>query len=282
MRIGALQFDVRRGDVEHNVAAVVKGLHAARADGLDLVCLPEMWPTSFADPRDDDAWIDASRSAVERVAALGAELDLAIVGSAFGRAASGRPTNRLHVLDGGRERAAYDKLHLFSPTAEGETFAAGDVAPPVVDVRGVRLAGMICYDLRFPEVAREVFRCGAELLCVPAQWPRPREPHWRGLVVGRAVELQGHVLAANRTGNDVVGRRELELAFPGNSLVCDPHGAVLAEGRGPAGLVSADVDLERARRLRVRVPVAKDERPDLYRRWLAQRAHRREPGSPSR
>lgn len=276
MRIGALQFDVRRGAVDHNVAAVEAGLRAARDQGVTLVCLPEMWPTSFADPAEDPTLVDASRAAVDRLAERTAELDLCVVGSAFGRAADGRPTNRLHVLDAGAVRAHYDKLHLFSPTAEGETFAAGDEAPPVVDVRGARLAGLVCYDLRFPEAARDVFRRGADLLCVPAQWPRPRETHWRALVLGRAVELQGFVLAANRTGTDVVGRRRLELEFPGNSLVCDPHGVVLAEGAGPAGLVVADVDLDRARRLRVRVPVRKDERPELYRAWL-DGAHARRP-----
>ena len=270
MRVAALQFDVRRGDIAANVAAVEQGLRASQDDGVELICLPEMWPTSFADPREDSSLIAASQRAVERIAALGAELDLAIVGSAFGETSAGRPTNRLHVLDQGRAVATYDKLHLFSPTAEGETFAAGSAPPPVVELRGARVAGLVCYDLRFPEVARDVFRRGADLLCVPAQWPRPRETHWRALVLGRAVEFQGFVLATNRTGSDLVGRKRLELEFPGNSLVCDPHGVVLAEGQGVSGLVTSDVDLDRARRLRVRVPVAKDERRDLYRHWLSE------------
>ena len=87
------------------------------------------------------------------------------------------------------------------------------------------------------------------------------------LVRGRAVENQCFVLATNRTGSAVIGRRKLQLEFPGNSLVVSPHGAVLARGEGAAGLVIADVDLDEARRYRREVPVMKDERRELYRGW---------------
>ena len=272
MRVGALQCDVRRDDVTANVAAIERGLRAAADAGVALVGLPEMWPTSFgAAPRDPAAW-RATDAALARVAELSAELDLVVVGSAFGRAEpdaarEALPRNRLHVFDRGGLVAQYDKVHLFSPTAERESFSAGSSPPPVVELRGARVAGLVCYDLRFPEVLRHAFRAGAELAVVVAQWPSSRATHWRGLVVGRSVEFQGFVLAVNRTGRDVVGRRGLELDFPGNSLVCDPHGNVLAEGNGTPGLVVADLDLACVRELRTRVPVAKDQRPDLYRAW---------------
>lgn len=268
MRVAALQFDIRRDDVAANLAAVEAGLTEAAAAGVELICLPEMWPTSFgAVPADAAAW-RATEGALARVAELSEQLDLAVVGSAFGQTEGAElPTNRLHVFDRGELRAAYDKVHLFSPTAERESFSAGSAPPPVIEVRGAKLTGIVCYDLRFPELLRTAFRSGADLACIPAQWPSPRSTHWRALVVGRAVEFQGFVLAVNRTGRDVVGRRELDLEFPGNSLCCDPHGVVVAEGRGTSGLVVADIELDRARRLRTRVPVAKDERRELYRRW---------------
>ena len=87
--------------------------------------------------------------------------------------------------------------------------------------------------------------------------------------IARAVEGQCFVVACNRTGSAEVGRRSHALDFPGNSLVVAPEGEVLAEGRGEAGLVEAELELDRARRYRTRLPVAKDERPDLYREWLS-------------
>lgn len=278
MRVAALQFDVRTGDVEHNLACVERGLAAARDGGVELVCLPEMWPTSFLPAeRLDAATAEASERAIARAAELSRDLGLVVCGSAYGLPGgdpgrpggdpAGLPTNRLHVLERGERRRGYDKVHLFSPTAEGDAFAAGDAPPAVADTALGRLAGVICYDLRFPEPARAAFLGGAELLVVPAQWPSTRAAHWRALVVGRAVEGQCFVVAANRTGTAEIGRRRLVLEFPGNSLVVDPHGVVLAEGRGADGLVAADVDLAVARELRRRVPVLRDRRPDVYRTW---------------
>jgi len=267
MKVAALQFDVRADDWAANLAAVERGLEQAVVTGVRLVVLPEMWPTSFPTGDGDlEEAHAATEAALARVCALSRTSGLVVCGSAWGRGPDG-PTNRLHVVEAGELRAVYDKVHLFSPAAEPESFCAGDDPPPVVDTCVGRLAGVTCYDLRFPEIVRVAFRGGAELLVVPAQWPAPRAAHWRVLAQGRAVESQAFVVGANRTGRAVVGRRRLELEFPGNSLIVDPHGTVLAEGRGEEGLIVAEVDLDLVRRLRVRVPIAKDERPDLYERW---------------
>jgi predicted amidohydrolase len=98
---------------------------------------------------------------------------------------------------------------------------------------------------------------------VPAQWPAPRASHWEALVRGRAAELQAFVIGCNRTGRDLVGRRELALDFAGNSIVAGPDGTVLAFGRGESGLVTAELDLDAARALRRAVPVRRDERRGL-------------------
>jgi predicted amidohydrolase len=272
MRVAALQFDVRRDDPTSNLAAAEAGLRAARAAGVALVCLPEMWATSFPGPGEVSASeLEAARAGSARVAALATELELAVCGSGYGVApGEARPRNRLELFlprGDGRPALTYDKVHLFSPTAEDESFSAGSGPPPTVETPLGRVSALVCYDLRFPELTRVPFLDRAELVCVPAQWPSTRAAHFRALAVGLAVAGQCFVVAANRTGRDVVGRRALELEFPGNSLVVDPHGAVLAEGAGADGLVAAEVDLEVARRLRRRVPVERDRRPELYADW---------------
>lgn len=261
MRIAALQFDVRAGDPDANLAAVEAGLGEAAAAGCRLVVLPEMWPTSFT-PDAGEEQLAASEDAVEAVRGWSAEHGLVVCGSAYGRGAD-RPTNRFHVLDCGEDRGGYDKLHLFSPTAEHLHFAAGAGPLPAVPTSVGVLAPVVCYDLRFPAPLRAAFHAGAELCVCCAQWPRPRDGHLRALAVGRAVEGFWPLVVANRTGRAEVGRRRLELDFPGGSLVVSHHGEVLAEGQGEAGLVLADVDLEAARELRRRVPIAEDERRDL-------------------
>jgi len=268
MRIAALQFDVRRGDVPANLARVEAGLRAAAVEGVELVALPEMWPTSFVELEDGADWLAPTEAAVARVRALSRELDLVVCGSAFARAPGAErnlPLNHLTVFDGGEIALEYDKVHLFTPTGEREAFSAGGAPPATVAVRGVKVSGAVCYDLRFPQLFSAPWIDEAELLVVTAQWPAPRAAQWRALLTGRAVEHQAFVLGANRTGVDLAGRRRMELAFPGNSLCVGPDGLPLAEGAGKEGLVVAELDLEAARRLRREIPVRRDRRPDCYR-----------------
>ena len=278
MLIAALQFDVCRGDVARNGQTAAEGLRRAAAQGVSLVVLPEMWPTSFPGPESDlEAQTLESEGAVQKLAQLAGELGLAVCGSSFGSlehderdANESKPANRWQLFDAARCVASYDKVHLFSPTAEHESFAAGCEPPGAVDTRLGRIGGLVCYDLRFPQLTRRLFDANAQLVCVSAQWPTARAAHFRALVAGLAVGNQCFVVAANRTGHEAVGRRALSLDFPGHSLIVDPHGTVLAEGDGDAGLVSAEVDLAAAREMRVRVPVAKDQRRELYAAWDAR------------
>src|SRR5262245_37574154 len=169
MRAAALQFDVRRGDVAANLAVVERGLGAAAARGIELVVLPEMWPTSFVADGDPREWQRETDQALARVGELSRELGLVVAGSAFGASAGCAPRNRLTVFECGERVLAYDKLHLFSPTAEAESFSAGDALAPTVATRLGKLAGVVCYDLRFGVALRAPFRDGAEILVVPAQ-----------------------------------------------------------------------------------------------------------------
>ena len=267
MKIACLQFDVRPGQIAENLSVVEEGLRSAHEQGIGLVALPEMWPTSFPGEV-DEALFEGTNAALDRVRALSGELGLVVVGSALGRAAAGLPSNRLHVDDAGHLATTYDKIHLHSPTAEPSSFSPGEESPRVVDTNAGKLAGLVCYDVRFPDPARVAFRAGAELLAVVAQWPKERASHWRALALGRAVENQCFVVACNRTGTSEIGAKRVRLEFPGNSLIVSPHGEVLAEGHGESGLVVADIDVRDARRMRVRVPVIKDERLDLYTKWL--------------
>jgi len=272
MLAAALQFDVRAGALEHNLAEVERGLAEAARAGAALVVLPEVWPTSFPQGSRSQAELAdlcaQSERALAQLCAWSRAHALVVCGSALAPGPRGElPRNRLHVVDAGELRASYDKVHLFSPTLEPRHFSAGELPPPVVSTRAGRVCALVCYDLRFAEVAACAARGAADWLLVPAQWPSPRAAHWSALLCGRAVEQQCFALGCNRTGRARTSpRRELE--FPGNSLIADPHGRVLAQGTGEPGLVLAEADLGEVRRARARVPVARDRRADLYARWI--------------
>lgn len=269
MRVAALQFDVRE-DHAANLAVVEPALREARERGVDLVLLPEMWAGSFPRGREQAAeHALRDRASCGRIATLSAELGLAVAGSALALEGQ-RVLNRLELFEGGRGVWCYDKVHLFTPTAEHEVFDAGEAAPGVHGSSLGRLTGVVCYDLRFPETLRVPFRHGFDLALVCAQWPAPRIAHWTALCVARAVENQCFVLACNRTGTAEIGRKRRPLEFPGDSLVVSPYGEVLAGPAREPGLVVADLDLDQGRAFRRRIPIARDERRDLYRAWLEE------------
>jgi len=249
-----------------------------------------MWPTSFA-PSPGEAELVASAEALDALSEHARAAGVTVVGTAFGRPAdpSASPNNRAHVIVSGELRATYDKVHLFSPTAERLAFSAGDRPPPVLDLfardgggpapeRSALVSPLICYDLRFPEVARAAFRGGAEVLVACAQWPVARQSHLTALARGRAVELLGFVVIANRRGVDIIGRRRMELRFDASTcVVAAPSGELLEplartevpnDGREPTEVKTFELDLAEARALRRAVPVARDARNDLFPGWF--------------
>src|SRR5690606_5457389 len=134
-RCACVQFDVRRGEVAHNLARVEAGLRAAAAQGARLAVLPEMWTTSFGTL--DEPTYRESAAAEETVTRLSAELGLAVVGSAPFR--DGDATyNRATVVDHGTLLGEFRKIHLFSLNAEQRFHAAG-TEPLVVDTPFARL-----------------------------------------------------------------------------------------------------------------------------------------------
>jgi predicted amidohydrolase len=123
---------------------------------------------------------------------------------------------------------------------------------------GIKSAGVICYDIRFPEWIRAHTTQGAEVLFVVAEWPLPRLNHWRTLLTSRAIENQCYVVACNRAGSD------LNNVFAGHSMIIDPWGTIIAEGDEQAGSISAAIDVETVNQVRSQIPVFDDRLPEFY------------------
>jgi len=119
----------------------------------------------------------------------------------------------------------------------------------------------ICYDLRFPEVARALaLEHDADVLLVSSAWPLPRVAHLRALAIARAIENQSYLVLANRTGVDA------GVTCCGTSAVIDPSGVVLASASGDREeLLTADISAEEIAAVRNKIPVFNHRRRDLYR-----------------
>ena len=154
--------------------------------------------------------------------------------------------------------AAYQgKVHPFTFAGEHQHFRAADELS-VTPVGSFRLATAICYDLRFPELFRALALGGADLIVVPANWPRSRMTAWSQLLIARAIENQCYVVGVNRVG------RGGGLDYDGRSAIIDPLGEVLATARGTEQLVVADLDPDHLADVRERFPFLPDARQDLF------------------
>ena len=145
----------------------------------------------------------------------------------------------------GRQVARYDKIHLFDVDIpekkeiyrESATFEPGK--EPILVETPVGLLGLsVCYDMRFPELYRQLSARGAQLLAMPAAFTVPTgQAHWEVLLRARAVENLCYVLAAAQWGMHANGRETY-----GDAMIVDYWGRVLARRAAGAGVVLADID----------------------------------------
>ncbi len=212
---------------------------ATESGSPGLVVFPEAFMCDFGSPGTDISEYaeDTDGVFVETMTELAKEHDTTIVAGMFERSADpGRPYNTLAVVDGDGLRATYRKIHLYDSFGykESERLLAGAVEPVVVEVGGVRVGLMTCYDLRFPELARLLTEQGAELLVVPAAWVAGpgKVDHWTTLARARAIENTVYVAAAGQPAP----------RYTGHSMVVTPLGDVVVEAGGSDEVVGAAVE----------------------------------------
>ncbi|MFI6501396.1 carbon-nitrogen family hydrolase [Nonomuraea typhae] len=230
----------------------------AAARGSDLVVLPELWAVgyfafdSYAEQAETPAGptVTAGR---EWARELGAHVHL---GSIVERDSRGALFNTaVLIAPDGAIVHTYRKVHVFGyASREAELLTPGD-ALEVADTAFGPLAATTCYDLRFPELWRDLVDRGAKSVIVPAAWPAARREHWRLLTACRAIEEQVLLIACNAVGVQAGG---VELG--GHSRVVDPWGNVLAEAGTEEGLTFCETDPAMVDTVRAEFPVLADRR----------------------
>ena len=220
----------------------------AKADGADFISFPEC-VAMMAYGRDAvhrNAYAETDHPALERFRALAKELDRwLLVGSLSVVLEPERVANRSYLInEAGDVVTSYDKIHMFDVELENsesyresETYCAGNEAVLAETPWGL-LGVTICYDLRFPQIYRDLARKGAMMLSVPSAFTRPTgEAHWEVLLRARAIECGAYVFAPAQCGVHAGGRKTY-----GHSLIIDPWGRVLAEGGEEPGYILADIN----------------------------------------
>jgi predicted amidohydrolase len=252
-------------DVEHNLARAEHWIQSAVDAGAELIALPENLP--FMRETDDGPHPAAEPlggRVVEFLRAQAKRHGVVLAGGTVAEAIEGDPRvyNTAVVIDrDGQIRGVYRKIHLFDvdlPGAslrESATVAAGDEIV-VADTAAGRLGLSVCYDVRFPELYRELTERGARVLLVPAAFTVPTgSDHWEILLRARAIENQAFVVASAQWGRHSAARRSY-----GRSMIVDPWGLVLACVPDGEGIAVADLDFAALERVRERLPALRHRR----------------------
>jgi len=210
-------------------------LHAEPAES-SLIILPEMFATGFsrdlsitAEPPDGPTTAFAIELASETQCAVMAGLVMKDQDRHFNVS--------LTVAPDGSTLCQYAKRFPFSLGEEDQVHAAGHETKSFT-WRGVRIAPLICYDLRFPEVTRDAARLGVDLYVCIASWPVKRVQHWITLLQARAIENLAWVVGVNRAGTDP------QFTYPGRSMVVDPHGVIVADASDREQVMTTIIDTE--------------------------------------
>ena len=249
-------------DPAGNLRTARRFLHQAATQGTDLIAFPEMFMalpqkgiplTAVAEPIDGPFMSALSALAVEYGIAIVCGIWQTVQGHAK------RAANVVVALGpDGTLLAHYNKIHLFDSLSirESDLMLRGNMPPPVFTLKGMQLGLAICYDLRFPELFRNLALRGADAVIVPSAWyaGTMKEEHWLTLLQARAIENTMYVCGANLCGPP----------FAARTTIFDPFGAMLAgSGEGEA-LVTAQIDKARIEDVRSKLPSLTHVRPGLF------------------
>ncbi|MGF6834720.1 putative amidohydrolase [Paenarthrobacter sp. TE4293] len=243
-----------REDRIDRVEAILRGIK-----GAELIVLPELWSAGYFHFDEYGALAEKltgpTVSMCSRVAAdLGVHLHL---GSIIEATEDGRLSNTSILLGpDGTVVHTYRKIHVFGYKSKEANLLTAGSSLPVVPLPFGSVAGITCYDLRFPGLWMELSTRGAEIVIVPAAWPAARSEHWRLLTTARAVEHQIYVIACNAAGS----QEGVELG--GHSRVVGPAGTVLAEADSSETVLMVDIDPDQVAAVRSEFPVIKDRLAD--------------------
>lgn len=260
-------------DKAANLQTARNWIERCASEGALLVMLPEMFCCpydssvfpKYAEPQGGPAWQMLSECA--------RQAKITLVGGSMPEVDdSGRIYNTCYIFDPqGRQIGKHRKMHLFdidvraTASSSGQRFRESDTLSPgdqvtVVDTPVGRLGVAICYDLRFPELARLMVMRGAKILAYPGAFNMTTGPaHWEILFRTRALDNQVYLLGC-APARDITARY---ISY-GHSIIVSPWGSPVAELDDREAHLLAEIDLEEVERVRRELPLLKHRRTDVY------------------
>jgi len=258
LRISLIQMDVLYSNAPLNRDKASRLFDAAVKENPDVIVFPETWNVGFF-PKNVKELADTNgEPTCSLLSDLARRYNVNVVGGSIANNEDNKIYNANYVFDrNGQIISKYNKIHLFSPSGEHEYFEHGNKVS-VFELDGLMASTIICYDLRFPELARTLALQGVQILFVPAEWPLARVKHWTTLLRARAIENQMFVVGVNGVG---VAN---EVKYGGNSMIIDPWGEILAHGGENEEIIVREIDPAIVSDIRSGINVFRDRKPTVY------------------
>ena len=256
LNVAAIQFDIAWENPQINydkIDALLKHIQQA-----DLIILPEMFTTGFsmAPERIAENYHD-EMSTLQWMSAHAKKFNAVVMGSVSCED-GGKYFNRCLVVFPEGQHFYYDKNYLFSIGQESEHYTAGQ-GSIIIEWKGWKIKPLVCYDLRFPEHARNEIIDGEyayDLLLYMANWPSVRMHPWNTLLMARAIENQAYVIGVNRVGDD-----DSAVAHNGSSGIYDFKGESLASlMENEEGVIQKDLNISELKSFRDKFPALRDKK----------------------
>lgn len=257
LTVGVIQREIIPLDPPGNLLKILQMLDTCSGQGVDLFILTEHWSTGLLLQDDPDSLKlteEIDGPTVEALREFCSENEVYILAGTLPLKKNGKLTNTALMIDpSGTIILEYSKVHLFSPMGEDLVFTPGDRLA-ACEVKGIGFGVLVCYDLRFPGMARSLAKAGCEIIAVPALWPELRIDHWETLLKARAIENQVFTIGANGLGN-MAG-----WFFPGHSMIVSPTGDSLNNPEMRESAIVRKIDIASLRKFRRETCYIDDER----------------------
>ncbi len=279
-KIGLVQMACGPGK-RQNLRRAIEGVTKAARKGAVIVCLPELFASTYFCQREDAAVFDLAEpipGPITRALSQAAKkARVVVIAPVFERRAAGVYHNSVAVIDrDGKLAGLYRKMHIPDDPGYYEKyyFTPGDLGFHAIKTQAGLVAPLICWDQWYPEAARLVTLEGANIIFYPTAigWhPHEKEPYgaaqrdaWRTVQRGHAIANGVYVAAVNRVGHEKVADGA-GIEFWGSSFVADPHGVVIAEASTDREeILTAEINLTHLEDIRRNWPFLRDRRIDAY------------------
>ena len=253
---------------EKNIKTARLMIEESISKNADFIILPEM----FNCPYSNDKFIEygekeKSSETLSEISKLAKSNNVYILAGSIPEIEEDKLYNTSYLFDRqGNVIAKHRKMHLFDIDVKRKiTFKESDVLTAgndftIADTEFGKVGIGICYDIRFPELAKIMVENGALILIYPGAFNMTTGPaHWELLFRSRAMDNQAFCIGVAPALNNDASYHSY-----GHSIITNPWGEVIAQASEKESLIISEIDLSEIKKVREELPLLKNKRDDLY------------------